>query len=102
VVAVTSGANINFERLRLVADLADLGAMTEAMLATTIPERQGAFGAFVDTATSNSGIAVTEFKYRCGGWRRGEWWWCYARAGLRSWGRVCWWGCVAAPQAGGR
>jgi threonine dehydratase len=64
VVAVTSGANINFERLRLVSELADLGAMTEAMLATTIPERQGAFRAFVDTATSGTGISVTEFKYR--------------------------------------
>lgn len=66
VVAVTSGANINFERLRLVSELADLGAMTEAMLATTIPERQGAFRAFVDTATSGTGISVTEFKYRWG------------------------------------
>jgi threonine dehydratase len=41
VVAVTSGANINFQRLRLVAELADVGAMTEATLTTTIPERPG-------------------------------------------------------------
>lgn len=43
VVAVTSGANINFERLRLVSELAEVGALTEAMMATEIPERPGAF-----------------------------------------------------------
>lgn len=42
-VAVTSGANMNFERLRLVAELANVGGRTEAMLTTTIPERPGAF-----------------------------------------------------------
>lgn len=66
VVAITSGANINFERLRLVSELADLGAMTEAMLATTIPERPGAFATFVDTASAGcgQGLYITEFKYR--------------------------------------
>lgn len=65
VVAVTSGANINFERLRLVSELADLGASTEVMMATTIPERPGAFREFVDAATGGSGsLSVTEFKYR--------------------------------------
>jgi threonine dehydratase len=68
VVAVTSGANINFERLRLVSELADLGASTEVMMATTIPERPGAFKEFVDAATGGSGsLSVTEFKYRCEG-----------------------------------
>lgn len=43
VVAVTSGANMNFERLRLVAELANVGALTEATLTTTIPEVPGAF-----------------------------------------------------------
>jgi threonine dehydratase len=38
VVAVTSGANMNFDRLRLVSELAQVGARREAMLATTIPE----------------------------------------------------------------
>ena len=38
VVAVTSGANMNFDRLRLVSELAQVGAQREAMLATTIPE----------------------------------------------------------------
>ncbi len=38
VVCVTSGANMNFDRLRLVSELAGVGARQEAMLATTIPE----------------------------------------------------------------
>jgi hypothetical protein len=38
VVAVTSGANMNFDRLRLVSELAQIGARREAMLATSIPE----------------------------------------------------------------
>lgn len=64
VVAITSGANMNFERLRLVSELAEVGARAEAMLATTIPEQPGAFRDFVETALSNTGINVTEFKYR--------------------------------------
>lgn len=65
VVAITSGANMNFERLRLVSELADLGASTEVMMATTIPERAGAFKEFVEAATGGSGsLSVTEFKYR--------------------------------------
>jgi threonine dehydratase len=68
VVAITSGANINFERLRLVSELADLGASTEVMMATSIPERPGAFREFVHTAAGDLGsdLNVTEFKYRCG------------------------------------
>jgi hypothetical protein len=68
VVAVTSGANINFERLRLVSELADLGASTEVMMATSIPERPGAFREFVHTAAGGMGsdLNVTEFKYRWG------------------------------------
>eukprot|EP00882_Tetradesmus_deserticola_P009548 GHRQ01010082.1.p1 GENE.GHRQ01010082.1~~GHRQ01010082.1.p1 ORF type:complete len:591 (+),score=253.76 GHRQ01010082.1:116-1888(+) len=66
VVAVTSGANINFERLRLVSELADLGASTEVMMATSIPEQPGAFREFVHTAagSSDTDLNVTEFKYR--------------------------------------
>ena len=66
VVAVTSGANMNFDRLRLVSELADIGASREAMLAVTIPEQPGAFRAFVDAALGATDIQVTEFKYRCG------------------------------------
>ena len=65
--AVTSGANMNFDRLRLVTELADVGALREAMLATTIPERPGSFAAFLDAALpEDSGLQITEFKYRCG------------------------------------
>eukprot|EP00891_Asterochloris_glomerata_P009871 jgi/Astpho2/9871/Aster-08331 len=64
VVAVTSGANMNFDRLRLVSELADIGASREAMLAVTIPEQPGAFRAFVDAALGDTDIQVTEFKYR--------------------------------------
>jgi threonine dehydratase len=78
VVAVTSGANMNFDRLRLVADLANYGLRTEAMLTCTIPERPGTFRAFVETlygdhqassdmaldGAARRGVNVTEFKYR--------------------------------------
>uniref|UniRef100_A0A7S3QRM5 Threonine dehydratase n=1 Tax=Dunaliella tertiolecta TaxID=3047 RepID=A0A7S3QRM5_DUNTE len=64
VVAITSGANINFERLRLVAELANVGATTEATLVTTIPEQRGAFHKFISVATVHGAINVTEFKYR--------------------------------------
>ncbi|GLC42052.1 hypothetical protein PLESTB_001062900 [Pleodorina starrii] len=65
VVAVTSGANMNFERLRLVAELANVGGRTEATLTTTIPERPGAFKEFISIAlSSDSDLSVTEFKYR--------------------------------------
>src|SRR5207249_8821382 len=42
--AVLSGANMNFDRLRFVAERAELGEGREALLAVTIPERPGAFG----------------------------------------------------------
>ena len=45
-VAILSGANTNFDRLRFVAELADLGERREAILAVTIPERPGSFRAF--------------------------------------------------------
>ena len=77
-VAVTSGANMNFDRLRLVADLANYGLRTEAMLACTIPEHAGSFRAFIETlygddqlpvtmannGAARRGVDVTEFKYR--------------------------------------
>ena len=67
-VAVTSGANMNFDRLRLVTELADVGATREAMLATTIPERPGSFADFIDAALPDgSGLQITEFKYRSDG-----------------------------------
>lgn len=60
-VAVTSGANMNFDRLRFVAERATLGEGKEALLAVRIPERPGAFAELVDAIMPH---AVTEFSYR--------------------------------------
>jgi threonine dehydratase len=60
-VAVTSGANINFDRLRFVAERAEVGEAREALLAVTIPERRGAFCEFCATIGRR---VVTEFNYR--------------------------------------
>lgn len=64
VVVITSGANMNFDRLRLVSELADIGALREAMLATSIPETPGSFRGFINTALADTNQSVTEFKYR--------------------------------------
>jgi threonine dehydratase len=63
-VAVLSGANMNFERLRFVAERADLGEAREALFGVTIPERPGAFGAFCATLGRR---VITEFNYRLSG-----------------------------------
>src|SRR5215468_1150672 len=60
-VAVNSGANMNFDRLRHVAERADLGAQREALLSVTIPEEPGSFLRFCETLGLRS---VTEFNYR--------------------------------------
>eukprot|EP00892_Ulva_mutabilis_P012128 jgi/Ulvmu1/9288/UM050_0037.1 len=66
VVALTSGANMNFDRLRLVADLANYGQRTEAMLTLSLPERSGEFRRFVESLYDGGEdeIVVTECKYR--------------------------------------
>jgi len=65
VVCVTSGANMNFDRLRLVSELAEIGARREAMLATTIPEERGSFLKFINAALADERTdTITEFKYR--------------------------------------
>jgi threonine dehydratase len=61
VVAINSGANVNFDRLRHVAERADLGGEREALLAVTIPERPGSFLRFCELLGNRS---VTEFNYR--------------------------------------
>ena len=61
--AVLSGANMNFDRLRFVAERAELGEAREALLAVTIPERPGAFREFCATLGPR---VVTEFNYRLG------------------------------------
>jgi len=60
-VAINSGANINFDRLRHVAERAEIGERREALLAVTIPERPGSFLKFC-RALGRRGI--TEFNYR--------------------------------------
>ena len=60
-VAVTSGANMNFDRLRHVAERADLGAQREALLAVEIPEQPGSFLAFCRALGARN---ITEFNYR--------------------------------------
>ncbi|MBI4293824.1 MAG: threonine ammonia-lyase, biosynthetic [Betaproteobacteria bacterium] len=62
-VAVLSGANTNFDRLRFVAERAEVGEHREAILAVTIPERPGSFKKFCATLGSRS---ITEFNYRIG------------------------------------
>src|SRR6187549_3126870 len=60
-VAILSGANMNFDRLRFVAERAELGEAREAILAVTIPERPGAFREFCGAIGPR---VVTEFNYR--------------------------------------
>ncbi|CAD5168853.1 unnamed protein product [Musa acuminata subsp. malaccensis] len=61
IVAITSGANMNFDRLRLVTELADVGRKREAVLATHLPEEQGSFKKFCKLVGP---MNITEFKYR--------------------------------------
>ena len=60
-VAIASGANMNFDRLRFVAERAALGEQKEALLSVNIPERPGAFAELVNNVIPH---AVTEFNYR--------------------------------------
>lgn len=59
--AIASGANMNFDRLRFVAERAALGEKKEALLAITIPEKPGAFAKLIAAVNP---MAVTEFSYR--------------------------------------
>ena len=61
VVAINSGANLNFDRLRHVAERADIGAEREALLAVEIPERPGSFLKFCQSLEQRN---ITEFNYR--------------------------------------
>ena len=60
-VAVASGANMNFDRLRFVAERAELGEQREAVLAVTIPEKPGSFRKFISVLGNRN---ITEFNYR--------------------------------------
>ena len=59
--AVACGANMDFDRLRFVAERAEVGEKREAILAVTIPEERGSFRRFCELVGNRS---VTEFNYR--------------------------------------
>jgi threonine dehydratase len=60
-VAIACGANMNFDRLRFVAERAEVGEQREALFAVTIPESRGSFRRFCELIGPR---AVTEFNYR--------------------------------------
>jgi threonine dehydratase len=60
-VAINSGANMNFDRLRHIAERAEIGEQREALLAVTIPERPGSYRTFIQLLGRRS---ITEFNYR--------------------------------------
>jgi threonine dehydratase len=60
-IGTASGANMNFDRLRFIAERAEIGEKREAVLAVTIPEQAGAFKAFCRLLGDRN---ITEFNYR--------------------------------------
>ncbi len=60
-VAIASGANMNFDRLRFVAERAEIGEKREAILAVSIPETPGSFRKFCALLGNRN---ITEFNYR--------------------------------------
>ncbi|HIF47718.1 threonine ammonia-lyase, biosynthetic [Candidatus Thioglobus sp.] len=62
-ISVVSGANVNFDRLRYIAERADIGEHVEAIIAVTIDERPGSFLRFCQMLENHS---ITEFNYRYG------------------------------------
>lgn len=60
-IAIDCGANVNFDRLRHIAERAEIGEQREALLAVTIPERPGSFREFCHVVGPRS---ITEFDYR--------------------------------------
>ena len=61
IVSVVSGSNVNFDRLRYIAERADLGELNEAIFSVTIPEEPGSFLKFCELLDNSS---ITEFNYR--------------------------------------
>lgn len=64
-VAITSGANTNFDRLRHVSERAEIGEGREGVFAVTIPERPGAFRDLISALGPD--LNITEFNYRYSG-----------------------------------
>ncbi|MBT5953597.1 threonine ammonia-lyase, biosynthetic [bacterium] len=60
-VAINSGANINFDRLRHVSERTEIGENKEGLFAVTIPEKAGSFNKFCNSLGNRS---ITEFNYR--------------------------------------
>ncbi len=60
-VAINSGANMNFDRLRHIAERAEIGEQREALLSVTIPEKPGSYRRFIQLLGKR---AITEFNYR--------------------------------------
>ncbi|RZU46972.1 L-threonine ammonia-lyase [Fluviicoccus keumensis] len=60
-IAIDSGANMNFDRLRHISERTELGEKREAIFAVTIPEKPGAFRTFCQTLGKRN---ITEFNYR--------------------------------------
>lgn len=60
-IAIASGANVNFDRLRHVSERAEIGERREAILAVTIPERAGSLRKFCAVIGNHN---ITEFNYR--------------------------------------
>ena len=67
-VAIACGANMNFDRLRFVAERTEVGEAREALFAVTIPEERGSFKRFCELVGSRN---VTEFNYRISDAARG-------------------------------
>lgn len=67
--AILSGANMNFHSLRYVSERCELGENREAVLAVTIPEEKGSFRKFCH---SLEGKAITEFNYRYAGKKQAD------------------------------
>ncbi|NVK37707.1 MAG: threonine ammonia-lyase, biosynthetic [Gammaproteobacteria bacterium] len=62
-IAIESGANMNFDRLRYVSEMAEVGEGREVIMAVTIPERPGSFQTFCNVLGKRP---ITEFNYRYG------------------------------------
>jgi threonine dehydratase len=60
-VAIDSGANMNFDRLRHISERTEIGEKREAIFAVTIPEKAGSFKTFCQTLGKRN---ITEFNYR--------------------------------------
>lgn len=60
-IAIVSGANMNFDRLRYISERTEIGEKREAILAVTLPEKPGSFKKFIQALHKRS---ITEFNYR--------------------------------------